>query len=122
MNENLKNLWNTLRNSGYNPPEFEQFVKDMQSEDNLKGAYSTLKKEGYTPPEFDTFKTDMGWKAAAASAVPAKETKPSAPSAPRAYNPTSDPILRNVQQKDKGEEWPGAYMWHPGHRRRQSAG
>lgn len=60
-NENLKNLWNTLKNSGYNPPEYDTFSKDMENEDNLRGAYETLKKEGYTPPEFDVFKSDMGY-------------------------------------------------------------
>ncbi len=61
MNENLRNLYNTLISNGYNPPAFEQFVQDMQDENNLRGVYNTLQKEGYKPPKFDTFKTDMGY-------------------------------------------------------------
>lgn len=66
MNDNLKNLYNTLVSCGYNPPAFDQFAKDMQDEKNLRGVYSTLQKEGYTPPSFDTFKSDMGYVAPAA--------------------------------------------------------
>ena len=65
MNDNLKNLYNTLVKSGYNPPAFDQFVKDMQDEKNLQGVYSTLKKEGYTPPSFERFRIDMGFGTAA---------------------------------------------------------
>ena len=72
MNENLKNLYNTLVSNGYNPPAFDQFAKDMQDEKNLRGVYSTLQKEGYTPPAFDTFKSDM-WIAPAPSSSSTKK-------------------------------------------------
>ena len=73
MNENLKNLYNTLVSNGYNPPAFDQFVKDMQDEKNLRGVYSTLQKEGYTPPAFDTFKSDMGITSAYSSSSTTKQ-------------------------------------------------
>ena len=60
-NDNLKNLYKTLQDNGYNPPAYEQFAKDMEDENNLRGVYSTLQKEGYTPPAFDDFKRDMGF-------------------------------------------------------------
>ena len=69
MNDNLKNLYNTLLNNGYAPPSFEQFEKDMKDESNLRGVYSTLQKEGYTPPSFDQFKKDMGYVADRKSVV-----------------------------------------------------
>ena len=75
MNENLKNLYNTLVSNGYNPPAFDQFAKDMQNEKNLRGVYSTLQKEGYTPPAFDTFKSDMGIAPApSSSSIPKQNT------------------------------------------------
>jgi len=67
--DNLKSLYNTLKNSGYNPPSYEQFVKDMADDNNLRKVHNTLIKEGYTPPTFDKFKLDMGF-------VTQSETKP----------------------------------------------
>ena len=59
-NDNLKSLWGTLKECGYNPPKYEEFAKDMENDDNLRGVYSTLQKEGYTPPEYEVFRKDMG--------------------------------------------------------------
>ena len=56
---NLKGLHETLKENGYNPPDYDTFVSDMRDEQNLRGAYETLKREGYTPPEFEVFKADM---------------------------------------------------------------
>ncbi|MCM1142188.1 MAG: hypothetical protein NC453_26760, partial [Muribaculum sp.] len=77
-NDNLRNLWNTLKSNGYNPPEFDQFVKDMADEANLRKVHSTLQSEGYTPPAFDTFKADMGI-TAATPATTATEVKTETP-------------------------------------------
>ena len=81
MNENLKNLYNTLVSNGYNPPAFDQFAKDMQDEKNLRGVYSTLQKEGYTPPAFDTFKSDMGIAPAPSSSSTKKQNTLVSPTA-----------------------------------------
>ena len=81
MNENLKNLYNTLVSNGYNPPAFDQFAKDMQDEKNLRGVYSTLQKEGYTPPAFDTFKSDMGIASAPSSSSTTKHNTLVSPTA-----------------------------------------
>ena len=56
---NLQGVYNTLKNEGYTPPSYEEFVKDMSDDSNLRGVYETLKENGYEPPEFDVFKTDM---------------------------------------------------------------
>ena len=84
MNENLKNLYNTLVSNGYNPPAFDQFAKDMQDEKNLRGVYSTLQKEGYTPPAFDTFKSDMG--------IAPAPTSSSTPKQKTLVSPTAKPL------------------------------
>ncbi len=57
--KNLQGVYNTLKNEGYTPPSYEEFVKDMSDDSNLRGVYETLKENGYEPPEFDVFKTDM---------------------------------------------------------------
>ncbi len=57
--KNLRGIYDTLRKNGYNPPEFEEFVSDMQDDRNLQGVHNTLRKHGYTPPEFGEFKRDM---------------------------------------------------------------
>lgn len=57
--KNLQGIYNTLKQEGYNPPAYEEFVNDMQDDNNLQGVHATLKKCGYTPPEFNEFKTDM---------------------------------------------------------------
>ena len=87
MNDNLKNLYNTLLNNGYAPPSFEQFEKDMQDEKNLRGVYSTLQKEGFTPPSFDQFKKDMGY------VVP----QPQQPVQQPVSKPTQQPVQQQVR-------------------------
>ena len=79
-NDNLKNLYKTLQDNGYNPPAYEQFAKDMEDENNLRGVYSTLQKEGYTPPAFDDFKRDMGF--GERTATPARNSGTPASPAP----------------------------------------
>ena len=77
-NDNLKGLHGTLIKEGYNPPEYEQFAKDMEDETNLQGVYETLKREGYTPPSYDIFKEDMGFAAQPdqSSGMPESSGKP----------------------------------------------
>ena len=60
-NDNLRSLHKTLQGAGYNPPEYDEFARDMENEENLRGVYSTLKNEGYTPPDYEQFKSDMGF-------------------------------------------------------------
>ncbi|MDE5688650.1 MAG: methyltransferase domain-containing protein [Paramuribaculum sp.] len=57
--KNLQGVYNTLKKEGYNPPAYDEFVKDMQDDKNLQGVRNTLVKHGYTPPEFSEFKSDM---------------------------------------------------------------
>lgn len=59
-NDNLRNLYNTLKSCGYNPPSYDRFRKDMADDNNLRKVHATLQSEGYTPPAFDAFKADMG--------------------------------------------------------------
>ena len=77
-NDNLRNLYNTLIINGYNPPEFNKFLQDMEDENNLRDVYSTLKKEGYTPPKYETFKSDMGYVSHQAQ-QPQAQSKPDKP-------------------------------------------
>ena len=56
---NLQGIYNTLKQEGYNPPAYEDFVNDMTNDSNLHDVHNTLKKHGYEPPEFDVFKSDM---------------------------------------------------------------
>ena len=99
MNENLKNLYNTLVSNGYNPPAFDQFAKDMQDEKNLRGVYSTLQKEGYTPPAFDTFKSDMGIASAPSSSSTTKHNTLVSPTA----NPLGGGIASFVKNSGAAE-------------------
>lgn len=57
--KNLQGIYGTLKKEGYNPPEYDVFVKDMQDDKNLQSVRNTLVKHGYTPPEFAEFKADM---------------------------------------------------------------
>lgn len=90
-NDNLKGLHGTLIKEGYNPPEYEQFAKDMEDDVNLQGVYETLKKEGYTPPEYDVFKSDMGF---GQTEAPAEETETSVP----AISPEAAQVAPTSQQ------------------------
>ena len=57
--ENLKNIYKTLQEEGYELPEFEIFKEDMRKDENLLQIYETLLREGYTQPEFSFFKIEM---------------------------------------------------------------
>lgn len=57
--KNLQGLYNTLKQEGYNPPAYNEFVNDMRDDKNLQGVRNTLIENGYTPPEFSRFKADM---------------------------------------------------------------
>lgn len=80
--QNIQNLWNTLKKRGYTPPELGKFADDMKDEGNLQRVWNTLKKEGYEPPEFDTFKADMGWSAPEHASVEALAPAPQPAAAP----------------------------------------
>lgn len=72
--KNLQGIYSTLKKEGYNPPEYDVFVKDMQDDKNLQGVRNTLVKHGYTPPEFAEFKADM-FGASTPPSAPAPETE-----------------------------------------------
>ena len=84
--KNLQGVYNTLKKEGYTPPEYEQFVKEMQDDNNLQGVYNTLKKEGYTPPEYEQFRTDMFGAAPAEAAPAAPQRKGAAEAASQGRN------------------------------------
>ena len=59
MKDNLQRVYATLKNEGYDLPEYDVFANDMRDDDNLSEVRESLVRAGYTPPEFNVFKVDM---------------------------------------------------------------
>lgn len=59
--ENLKQLWTTLKDDRYDMPSFTKFKRDMSKEENVERLHSNL-KNAYNLPSQDQFKEDLGAK------------------------------------------------------------
>ena len=59
MNDNLQRVYATLKNEGFDLPEYDVFANDMRDDNNLSEVRESLVRAGYTPPEFNVFKVDM---------------------------------------------------------------